>query len=165
LIVPSGEGQGGPFILREWQKRFIRDIYEPHDRATERRLVRRAILSIARKNGKTALIAALVLAHLIGPEAITNGEIYSAANDREQAAQVFKMARQIVEADPELKALVRVIPSTKTLACYSNGSFYRAISAEAGTKHGFNPSLVIFDELAQAKDRELYDVLDTSFGA
>lgn len=127
--------------------------------------MRRAFLSIARKNGKTAPIAALVLAHLVGPEAIQNGEIYSAANDREQAAQVFKMARQIVDADPELSAIVRVIPSTKPLACYGNGSFYRAISAEAGTKHGFNPSLVIFDELAEAKDRELYDVLDTSMGA
>ena len=39
------------------------------------------------------------------------------------------------------------------------------ISAEAGTKHGFNPTVVIFDELAQAKSRDLYDVLDTSFGA
>lgn len=151
--------------LREFQKRFIRDIYEPHDRVTERRLVRRAILSIARKNGKTALIAALALAHLIGPEAIQNGEIYSAANDREQAAQVFKVARQMVEADPELKDIVRVIPSTKTLTCYRNGSFYRAISAEAGTKHGFNPTVVIFDELAQTRSRDLYDVLDTSFGA
>jgi len=106
-----------------------------------------------------------VLVHLVGPEAIQNGEIYSAANDREQAAQVFKVARQIVEADPELAALIKVVPSTKTLACYANGSFYRAISAEAGTKHGLNPSLVIFDELAQARNRELYDVLDTSFGA
>jgi phage terminase large subunit-like protein len=103
--------------------------------------------------------------HLIGPEATTNGEIYSAANDREQAAQVFKVARQIVEADPELSDLVRVIPSTKSLVCYSNGSFYRAISAEAGTKHGFNPTMVIYDELAQAKSRDLYDVLDTSMGA
>jgi phage terminase large subunit-like protein len=127
--------------------------------------VRRAILSIARKNGKTALIAALVLAHLVGPESVPNGEIYSAANDREQAAQVFKVARQIVEADPELKALVKVVPSTKTLAYFANGSFYRAISAEAGTKHGLNPTVVIFDELAQAKDRDLYDVLDTSMGA
>ena len=127
--------------------------------------MRRAILSIARKNGKTALIAALVLAHLVGPEAIQNGEIYSAANDREQAAQVFKVARQIVEADSDLSNMVKVIPSTKTLACYSNGSFYRAISAEAGTKHGMNPSVVIYDELAQSKQRELYDVLDTSFGA
>ena len=123
------------------------------------------MLSIARKNGKTALIAALVLVHLVGPEAEQNGEIYSAANDREQAAQVFKVARQMVEADPDLAALVRVVPSTKTLVCYGNGSFYRAVSAEAGTKHGLNPTVAIFDELAQAKNRELYDVLDTSMGA
>jgi phage terminase large subunit-like protein len=45
------------------------------------------------------------------------------------------------------------------------GSIYRAISAEAGTKHGYLPSVVIYDELAQAKGRDLYDVLDTSFGA
>ena len=127
--------------------------------------MRRAILSIARKNGKTALIAALVLAHLVGPEAIENGEIYSAANDREQAAQVFKVAAQMVRADPELGGMVRVTDSTKHIACYGNGSFYKAVSAEAGTKHGLNPSLVIFDELAQARNRELYDVLDTSMGA
>lgn len=150
--------------MRDWQKRFIRDIYEPHG-LDGRRRVRRAILSIARKNGKTALIAALVLCHLVGPEAITNGEIYSAANDREQAAQVFKVAAQMVRADPELLALVRVVDSTKTITCFGNGSFYKAMSAEAGTKHGLNPSLVIFDELAQAKNRELYDVLDTSMGA
>lgn len=164
LTVPSGEGQGGLFKLRPWQKKFIRDIYEPHNLGG-RRLVRRAILSIARKNGKTALIAGLVLTHLIGPEAITNGEIYSAANDREQAAQVFKFAAQIVRADPELSALLRVTDSTKNIACHSNGSFYKAMSAEAGTKHGLSPSFVVFDELAQAKNRELYDVLDTSMGA
>lgn len=129
------------------------------------RIVRRAILSIARKNGKTALIAALVLVHLIGPEAIQNGEIYSAANDREQAAQVYKVASQIVRADPELSDILRCVDSTKTIACYANGSFYRAMSSESGTKHGLNPTFVIFDELAQAKNRELYDVLDTSMGA
>jgi phage terminase large subunit-like protein len=129
------------------------------------RKVRRAVLSIARKNGKTALIAALVLAHLVGPEAVRNGEIYSAANDREQAAQVFKVARQIVEADPELSQLVKPVPSTKRLVCASNGSFYAALSAEAGTKHGLNPTFAIFDELAQAKNRELFDIIDTSFGA
>lgn len=127
--------------------------------------MRKAILSVARKNGKTALIAAMVLAHLVGPEAITNGEIYSAANDREQAAQVYKVAAQIVRADPELDGMLKCINSTKTITCPSNGTFYRAISAEAGTKHGFNPSLVIYDELAQSKTRELFDVLDTSMGA
>src|SRR6185436_14774126 len=91
LTVPSGIGQGSRFILREWQKRFIRDIYEPHDIETGQRSVRRAILSVARKNGKSALIAALALVHLIGPEACENGEVYSAANDREQASIVYKV--------------------------------------------------------------------------
>jgi phage terminase large subunit-like protein len=127
--------------------------------------VRRAILSLARKNGKTALTAAIALAHLIGPERIENGEIYSAANDREQASIVFRIAAQIVRADPELSEVLRVVDSTKTITNYGNGSFYRAISAEHGTKHGFNPSVVIYDELAQAKGRLLYDVLDTSMGA
>lgn len=167
LIVPSGEGQGKPFKLRKFQVRFIRAVYEPHGfrKRRLRRLVRRAILSIARKNGKTALIAALVLVHLVGPEAIPNGEIYSAANEREQAAQVFKVAAQMIEADPELAAMVTVVPSTKTIVCRANGSFYRAISAEAGSKHGLNPSFAIYDELAQSKNRALYDALDTSMGA
>ena len=61
--------------------------------------------------------------------------------------------------------MIEVIPSTKTMMARRTGSIYRAISAEAGTKHGYLPSLVIYDELAQAKNRDLYDVLDTSFGA
>lgn len=113
----------------------------------------------------TALIAALVLAHLCGPECIFNGEIYSAANDREQAAQVFKMARQMVESEPRLWRILKVVPSTKTIIHHASGSVYRALSAEAGTKHGLNPSVVIYDELAQAKNQALYDVLDTSMGA
>ncbi len=72
--------------------------------SADRRVVRRAILSMARKNGKTALIAAIVLAHLVGPEAIVHGEIYSAANDRDQAGIVYKFARQMVELDAELLA-------------------------------------------------------------
>src|SRR5262245_9314891 len=163
LTVPSGKGQGKPFKLAGWQKKFIRDIYEPQ--IGQRRAVRRAILSVARKNGKTALIAGLVLAQLDGPEAIINGEIYSAANDRDQAAIVFKFARQIVELEPELASKIEVITSTKTMIGRKTGSVYRAVSAEAGTKHGYLPSVAIYDELAQAKNRDLYDVLDTSFGA
>lgn len=163
LTVPSGAGQGAPFKLQAWQKKFIRDVYEPH--SGTRRVVRRAILSIARKNGKTALIAAIALAHLVGPEAIPNGEIYSAANDRDQASIVYKFAKQIVELEPELRAQIDLVPSTKTMIGRPTGSVYRAVSAEAGTKHGLLPSLVIFDELAQSRNRTLYDVLDTSFGA
>jgi phage terminase large subunit-like protein len=69
-----------------------------------RRIVWRAVFSVGRKNGNSALTAALVVAHLVGPEAIRNGEIYSAAMKREQAAIVFKIAAQMVRTDPELLA-------------------------------------------------------------
>lgn len=164
LTVPSGKGEGRPLKLRPFQKRFIRDIYGPMTDLGNRR-TRRAILSMARKNGKTLLIAALALVHLLGPEAIRNGEIYSAANDRDQAAIVFKYASQMVRLDAELSAMIRIVDSTKTMYYLENGSVYRAISAEAGTKYGLNPTVVIYDELAQSKKTDLYDALVTSMAA
>ena len=168
LKITIGEDAGKPFRLREWQKAFIRDIYSPSRGA--RRVVRRAVLSIARKNGKTELAAVLVLAHLIGPESEANGEIYSAANDRQQAAIVFNAIKRMVEATPALQKYLKVIPSTKTIYVTRSdvraaGSKYVALSAEAGTKHGLNPSFVVYDELAQSKSRELLDTLLTSQGA
>ena len=106
-----------------------------------------------------------MLAHLVGPEAIANGEIYSAANDRDQAPIVFEFAKQIVELEPELLGKIEIIPSTKTMLARYSGSIYRAISAEAGTKAGYSPSVCIYDELAQSKSRDLYDMLDSSFGS
>ncbi len=102
-IVPSGLGAGAPLRLRPWQQAFFRHVYEPRQRNGSH-VVRRAVLSVGRKNGKSALTAALVLAHLVGPEATRNGEIYSAATERELAATVFKIAAQMVPADPELRA-------------------------------------------------------------
>ena len=169
LTVPSGKRAGLPFELDPFQREFIYAVYAPHvfdDEDEEfKRVVVNAILSIARKNGKTALIACLVLVHLVGPEAELNNEIYSAANDREQAAQVFNYCKQIIDATPALKGFVFPVPSTKTIACFGNGSSYKALSREAGTKHGSNPGLVIYDELAQAADMELFTVLDSSMGA
>lgn len=164
LIVPSGKGEGKPFKLRRFQKLFIYAVYGSVNSLFQR-IVRRAILSMGRKNGKSVFIACLVLVHLVGPEAIKNGEIYSAANDREQAALIFKYAAQIVRADPELESYVKIVDSTKTMVCFGNGSVYRALSSESGTKFGLNPTVVIYDELAQAKNRELYDALDTSMAA
>jgi phage terminase large subunit-like protein len=169
LKITIGDDAGKPFKLRPWQKSFIRDVLNPVGESGKRR-VRRAVLSIARKNGKTELAAALILVFLIGPAAEVNGEIYSAANDREQASIVFNAVARMVEASPVLSRHLKVIPSTKVIYVKTSGikaagSKFRALSAEAGTKHGLNPSFVVYDELAQARTRELLSVLTTSQGA
>lgn len=176
LIVTEGEGEGGRFKLRDWQQKFIRDVYEPCDE-TGRRTVRWAVLSMGRKNGKTALIAALALAHMIGPERIRGGEIYSAANDKDQAGIIYKhvsafIQRGLINANGDTRSLdaadggpLTCVPSTKRIVNHGEGTFYRALSRDMRTKHGLSPTVVIYDELSQALDRDLYDVLDSGFGA
>lgn len=76
----------------------------------------------------------------------------------------------MVEGTPRLANALTIVKSTKTIFVRrsdlkSAGSKFRALSADAGTKHGLNPSFVCYDELAQAKSRELLDTLTTSQGA
>ena len=163
LTNTAGPAAGTPFILRDWQKDIIRSIYDPQ---TEdgRRIVRTALITMPRKQGKTELAAALALFHLLADGEL-NGQIYSAAADKHQASIVFNAAAAMVRADPELAALVNIVESTKRIVHYASGSFYQALSSDARTKHGFNASALICDELAQWPKRDLYDVLTTSTAA
>src|SRR5207344_1445419 len=76
----------------------------------------------------------------------------------------FGVAAQMLRNDAALYAGCYVLESQKKIIHQASGSFYRAISAEAYSKHGFNASMVIYDELHAAPDRRLYDVLSTSMG-
>lgn len=169
LTITIGADAGKPFRLRDWQKRFIREVYDPVDERGAR-IVRQAVLSVARKNGKSELAAALVLVHLIGPEAELNGEIIAAANSREQAAVVFNAVKRMVEIEPALQRYLTVVPSTKRIFVHrsgitATGSVFKAVSSKSGNLHGLNPSFVIYDELAQSPTRELLDTLRTAQGA
>lgn len=163
LRVTAGGKAGELLRMRDWQRGIIRKIYDPVD-DQGRRIVRTALITMPRKQGKSELAAALTLYHLIGDREI-NGQVYSAAADRHQAALVFNAAKSMVEADSGLQKRVNIINSTKRIVHYGSGSAYQALSADAKTKHGFNSSAIIYDELAQAPNRELYDVLTTSTAA
>lgn len=160
LPVTSGILAGRRFKLSRDQKRIIRDIYRTKK---GRRIVRQALLSFPRKNGKTTLTAALGLCHFCGPERESRGEIYSAANDRPQAAIIFREMKAMVLAT-DLRDRVIIRDFAKQLECTESGSIYQALSADVPTKHGFSSSMWMYDELAQAGNRKLYDVLNTSGG-
>lgn len=142
-LAPEGDLIGKPIALLPFQRKFILDIYDsPVGTHT-------AILSIGRKNGKTALIASILLAHLCGPEAVQNSQIVSGAQSKEQAAVVFELARKMVDMSPILSRLVRVQPSGKRLIGLRKNVQYRALSAEGKTAHGLSPRVAILDEVGQ----------------
>jgi phage terminase large subunit-like protein len=153
---------GHPFDLRPWQRRILEQLFRTGPDG--RRVYRQCLLMLPRKNGKTELAAALALYFLLF-DGETGAEVYSAAADKDQAALVFHVAAQMIRNDPELLAQCELVDSQKRIVHRASGSFYRAISAEAYSKHGFNASAVIYDELHAAPSRELWDVLTTSQGA
>ena len=122
LKITSGIDAGKPFVLRSWQKEIIAKIYKEDDRGE--RIAREALLTVARKNGKTQLAAALILVHLLGPEAEQRGQVFSCAADKKQASLVFSEAAAMIRADDELDQLVKILESTKRIVCYHNNSFF-----------------------------------------
>ncbi|MGC2824836.1 MAG: terminase large subunit, partial [Pseudolabrys sp.] len=154
---------GKNFKLRAWQEEFVRAVYATDEHG--RRLIRTAVLSMGRGNGKTTLAAALALAHLVGPEAEPRGECYSAANDRLQASRIHSEMVAIVRSVPWLLDRVTVRRVTKEIEDINgNGSLYVALSADVPTKLGFAVSFCVYDELGQALGRGLLDALDTGMG-
>lgn len=162
LTISSGTETGKPLLLRPFQTSFVRDVYRV---AGRRRPVRTAILSMARKNGKTQLAAGLALAHLSGPEAESRGEVYSCANDRFQASKIFSEMVAIIGGHAWLTRRTAIMWHTKSIQDLYNGSLYMALSREAKTKMGLSPSMVIYDELGQAPDDHLYRAMDSAMGA
>ena len=160
-LTPEGQHIGKPMKLEEFQRRFIIEIYDnPYKTHT-------AYLSIARKNGKTGLIAAILLAHLAGPEAVQNSQIVSGAQSKDQAAVVFDLARKMVEMSPKLSQVVRVQPSGKRLIGLNRNVLYRALAAEGKTAHGLSPILAILDEVGQVTGPtdEFVSAITTAQGA
>jgi phage terminase large subunit-like protein len=159
--VPEGKHVGEPLRLLAFQERFIREVYD-NPAGTSR-----AYLSIARKNGKTALIAALMLVHLVGPEARQNTQIVSGARSRDQAALVYKLAEKMVRLNPDLSKIIKATPSSKMLLGLPMNVEFKAISAEAGTAHGLSPVLAILDEVGQVKGPSdgFIEAIETAQGA
>lgn len=160
-LVPEGTLLGKPVKLLDFQRKFILAVYDnPAGTA-------RAYLSIARKNGKTGLIACLLLAHIVGPEAYQNSRIVSGARSRKQAAEVFNYAAKMIWMSPRLNKLAKCTPSSKTILGYAKNVEYQAISAEAKTAHGGSPILAILDEVGQIKGPtdDFVEAIKTSQGA
>jgi phage terminase large subunit-like protein len=149
---------GSPLVLRDWQKRLLEHLFAWDDEGLRNRI---SLVGMPRKNGKSALGAALGLYSLIlGPK---GAEVYSVAAEKEQARIVFQDARRTIEASAELSAITKLYRDAIELPKFN--SVYRVLSAESVTKEGLSPTTVIFDELHAQPDRELFDVFSLAMGA
>lgn len=155
----KGERARERLVLEPWQRDLVEQLFG-WKRPDGTRKHRFLWLEVPRKAGKTSLAAAVGLYMLMcDPE--RGAEIVVAAGDADQAGICFAIARQMVEADPDLSAVCRLY---RRSIVYKDG-YFQVISAKHVTKHGANISCLILDEVHVQPTRDLHDTLITSMGA
>lgn len=168
----EGDLAGKPFLLQPWQKSWVCNLFGWQKKDRQGRTVRRyreTILYLPRKSGKTPLSAAVAL-YVFFCDHEAGQQNYIAAADREQAGLLFRQAKGMVEQEKALKKRCRAYGGNASAGqsrslMKPDNSYIRVISADADTKHGGNPHLVIVDELHAQPTRDLVDVLTTSMAS
>lgn len=137
--VPKGTGAGDPFRLRPWQRDVVKRLYPPTGKRP-----RQGLLSLPRGNGKSGLAAVLALYGLLA-DGVEGAQVAVVASDERQARIVFNAARRMVELDPRLREQVQVF--TDRIYVPRTDSMLMPLPAEPAALQGWDPSLVIVDEL------------------
>ena len=159
----KGKLSGQPFILELWEQAIVANLFG-WKRPNGLRRYTEAFIFVPRKNGKTSLSAGIVN-YVMFCDGEPGAEIYSAAAEAEQAKLVFDQTCWMIQNDEKSNEPVlspRCTIYMKSVFCEDTHSFYKYISSDAKTKHGYNAHLVIMDETHAQPDRTLTDVLETS---
>lgn len=154
----KGRWAGQPLKLLDWQKDFILRLFGWKLPNGKRRF-RRFYLEVAKKNGKSTMLSALLIALLLidGEGA---PEVYCCAVDREQASILYDESARMIRSSPELTRRLEVIDSKKRIIDAPGNGKIVACSADVPSKDGINASHTVFDELHRQKDRGLWDVFE-----
>lgn len=154
-----GKHNGKPFILQQWQTFIIACIYGFKYKSNNKRVCRNAFILMARKNGKSALCAALSLYHLIA-DGEASSEIFFAANSREQAKILLSITSNFAKSlDPKGKQISLYRDTIK----FKN-NLIKVVSSDTSKLDGYNLSFAIIDEEHEAKDSKMIDIISSSMG-
>ena len=143
LRVTQGRRAGEHFAVLPWQRRFVRHAFAPG--------VQSAALSVARGNGKTALLSGIAAATLDGPLAVRRGETVIVASSFEQARIAFEHVVAFMGAELEDKGRWRVWDTAQQARVEDKqtGARVRCIGSDPRRAQGLAPVLVLADEPAQ----------------
>ena len=158
----KGEWAGKPVILELFQKAYISALFGFIDKETGLRRYRESMFYVARKNGKTTMLAGIA-AYMMIADGEAGAEVYSTATKRDQARILFDETHNMVKQSPELSKHIKKRKSD--LYFPLTMSKFQPLGKNSNTLDGLNAHCVIMDELHAVKDRALYEVMKQSQSA
>lgn len=169
LVHTKGRWARHPFDLEQWQAdEIVRPVFGTVLWDVEEELyVRRyqiVWIEVARKNGKSELMAGIALYLLVADDE-EGAEIYGCAKDKDQARKVFDVAKRMVELSPLLSRRLRVQAQAKRIVDERSASYYEVVAADAAGNLGHNPHGIVFDEVLTQPNADLWEAMKTAMGA
>lgn len=159
----KGEWAGQYLRLSDWQVFIVGSVFGWR-RADGSRRFREVYTELARKNGKTTLLAGVGLYLMIG-DGEPGAEVYAAATKRDQAKLCWTEARRMVSQTPALAKRVVVSESRSNLAWPALNAKFEPLGRDSDTSSGLNPNGAIVDELHEHPNRGMCDILETAVGS
>lgn len=157
LTVPKGVGAKQPFKLRDWQVAILQQMFPA---AGEGKRPRQGLISLPRGNGKTGLAAVLAVYSLFADE-IEGGQILVVASDERQAGHVMRAAMRMIETSPLLAEQTHFYADRVHVP--HTDSEMRALPADEGALQGWDPTLMIIDEL-HVVTQKVWDAVTSAIG-
>lgn len=157
----TGKHSGSRFKLEGWQQFIVANIVGWYWKATGTRRFTQSYIEVSRKQGKTALAAALCLYYLVA-DGEDGAEVLLAANSKEQAKIAFDMCSNFVKGlDPKSKYFRAF--RADIFFDYTNSKL-KVLAADDSKLDGFNASFGLLDEYHAAKNSKVRDVIKSSQG-
>jgi phage terminase large subunit-like protein len=156
----TGAFDGVPFELEPWQLFIFGNIYGLKVKETGKRKYRYAFIFVSRKNGKSALMGAANLYHLVGLDNDPSMRAVIAANSREQAKLLLDSCKGFARSiDPKQKYITQYFNALK----YKDNEL-KIVSSDSKRLDGLNLSISTLDEIHSYPDDALFNVLKSSQG-
>ena len=153
-----------PMKLATFQKFIIGLLYGWRKKKDNTRRFRKAYISLARKNGKSLIVAGIALYEfLFGKNPVASRQVVAAANTKDQAGIVFRMLKSQLMA---LRSVSKEVKKRTTVRRYdiesTDESTVKPLSSDADTLDGLDVLCGILDEYGEAKDTSIIEVLESS---
>lgn len=158
------KGRNDLLKLELWQKALVSVIFGILDENNYRQF-REVVLVVARKNGKS-LFAAAIAEYMSFLDDEYGAEVYCLAPKLEQADIIYSCFWQMCQQEEEIKSMIKSRKSDYYIE--STNTSIKKIAFNAKKSDGFNPHLVVCDEIASwvgDAGKKQYEVMKSALGA
>ena len=160
------KGRNDLLKLELWQKALVSVIFGVVDDKGKRQF-REVALVVARKNGKS-LFAAAIMECISFTDEEYGAEIYCLAPKLEQAEIVYSCYWQMCQAEEETATRIQKRGRQADFYIPDSHTIIKKIAFNAKKSDGFNPHLVVCDEIASwvgDPGKKQYEVMKSALGA